>query len=303
MHLPTLRQLQFLCALADHGSFSRAAEVSLVAQPTLSAAIKEVEELLGVRLFERVARGARLTPAGEDAVERARQILADTQDLVATARKTNAPLSGTFRLGAIPTIAPFVLPQALKQLRADYPTLALYLREEKTAELILALKSQMIDAALIALPWPMPGTQTMEIAPDTFWLAYPDGHQLGTAKSVTPADLEDETLLLLEEGHCLRGHALSACSLPGVERGKEFAATSLQTLVQMVAGGLGLSLVPELAVKAGIAEGTGTAVRKFSQAVPSRTIGIAWRKGSASEADARLIGHVIKDLLDASPPA
>ncbi len=298
MHLPTLRQLQFLCALADHGSFSRAAEVSLVAQPTLSAAIKEIEELLGVRLFERVARGARLTPAGEEAVERARQILADTQDLVATARKTNAPLSGTFRLGAIPTIAPFVLPQALKKLREDYPALALYLREEKTAELILALKSQMIDAALIALPWPMPGTQTMEIAPDAFWLAYPSGHRLETAKTVSPADLEDETLLLLEEGHCLRGHALSACSLPGVERGKEFAATSLQTMVQMVGGGLGLSLIPELAIKAGIAEGTGTVVREFSKAVPSRTIGIAWRKGSASEADARLIGTIIQTLLD-----
>jgi len=299
MHLPTLRQLQFLCALADHGSFSRAAEVSLVAQPTLSAAIKEVEELLGVRLFERVARGARLTPAGQEAVERARQILADTQDLVATARQTNAPLSGTFRLGAIPTIAPFILPQTLKRLRQDYPALALYLREEKTAELILALKSQTIDAALIALPWPMPGTETMEIAPDAFWLAFPNGHRLATAKTVTPADLEKETLLLLEEGHCLRGHALSACSMPGVERGKEFAATSLQTMVQMVGGGLGLSLIPELAVRAGIAEGTGTAVRAFSQAVPSRTIGIAWRKGSASEADARLIGSVIKDLLDA----
>ena len=298
MHLPTLRQLQFLCALADHGSFSRAAEVSLVAQPTLSAAVKEVEELLGVRLFERGARGTKLTQAGEEAVERARQILADTHDLVATARQTSAPLSGTFRLGAIPTIAPFILPQALKMLRKDYPALALYLREEKTADLVLALKSQMIDAALIALPWPMPGIDTMQIAPDAFWLAYPSGHRLGTAKTVSPADLEDETLLLLEEGHCLRGHALSACSLPGVERGKEFAATSLQTMVQMVGGGLGLSLIPELAIKAGIAEGTGTAVREFSKAVPSRTIGIAWRKGSASEADARLIGAMIQTLLD-----
>jgi len=299
MHMPTLRQLQFLCALADHGSFSRAAEVTLVAQPTLSAAIKDVEALLGVQLFERVARGARLTPAGEIAVERARQILADTQDLVETAQKASAPLSGTFRLGAIPTIAPFILPQTLKRLRKDYPSLALYLREEKTADLVAALKNQTIDAALIALPWPMPGMEAMEIAPDAFLLACPSGHKLETAASITPESLIGEPLLLLEEGHCLRGHALNACSLPGVEEGKGFAATSLQTMVQMVAGGLGISLIPELAAKAGIAEGTDTIVRPFTKAVPNRTIGIAWRKGSASADNARLIGSVIKTLLDA----
>lgn len=297
MHMPTLRQLQFLCALADEGSFSRAAEVTRVAQPTLSAAIKDIEALLGVRLFERLARGARLTPAGEIAVERARKILADTQDLVSTAQAASAPLSGIFRLGAIPTIAPFILPQTLKTLRKDYPDLALYLREEKTADLLTALKSQTIDAALIALPWPMPGTETMEIAPDEFLLACPAGHRLESAGKITPAVLEGETLLLLEEGHCLRGHALNACSLPSAEASKGFAATSLQTMVQMVGGGLGISLIPKLAADAGIAEGTGTVVREFTAAIPNRTIGIAWRKGSASGADAQLIGDVIKQLL------
>ena len=297
MHLPTLRQLQFLCALADYGSFSRAAEATLVTQPTLSAAIKDIETLLGARLFERAARGARLTQAGALAVERARRILADTQDLVTTAREASAPLSGEFRLGAIPTIAPFILPQTLKKLRQDYPALALYLREEKTADLLAALKSQTIDSALIALPWPMPGTESMEIAPDAFLLACPSGHKLENAKSITPKSLEGETLLLLEEGHCLRGHALNACSLPQAEESKGFAATSLQTMVQMVGGGLGVSLIPELAVNAGIAEGTGTIVRPFTTAVPSRTIGIAWRKGSASAENARLIGAIIKNLL------
>ncbi|MEO9971465.1 MAG: hydrogen peroxide-inducible genes activator [Hyphomonadaceae bacterium] len=299
MHMPTLRQLQFLCALADEGSFSRAAKVTLVAQPTLSAAIKDVEALLGVRLFERIARGARLTPAGKIAVERARKILADTQDLVTTAQAASAPLSGTFRLGAIPTIAPFILPRTLKKLHADYPALALYLREEKTADLLAALKSQTIDAALIALPWPMPGTETMEIAPDEFLLACPAGHRLESARSITPSSLDGETLLLLEEGHCLRGHALNACSKPDADASMGFAATSLQTMVHMVGGGLGISLIPKLAVEAGIVEGTGTVVREFTTAIPHRTIGIAWRKGSANSADAQLIGSVIKGLLTA----
>lgn len=297
MHLPTLRQLQFLTALADHGSFSRAAEASLVAQPTLSAAIKDIEALFETQLVEREARGARLTPAGELAVERARRILAETEDLVTSTRGAGTPLGGHFRLGAIPTIAPFLLPDALKRLRASYPDLKLYLREDKTADLLDALRSRTIDAAIIALPWPTPGVETVCLADDEFYLAYPQDHPIETKKDLCTRDLAGESLLLLEEGHCLRGHALSVCSLPGVEAQDDLAATSLQTMVQMVAGGLGISLVPKLAIKAGIAKGIGVDVRPFSGDVPSRQIGIAWRSGSSREEEARLIGDVVCQSL------
>lgn len=297
MHLPTLRQLQFLTALADHGSFSRAADACLVAQPTLSAAIKDIEGLLGTQLVEREARGARLTPAGIVAVERARMILADTVDMVTSARGAGAPLTGHFRLGAIPTIAPFVLPDAVKRLRKDYADLKLYLREDKTADLLDALRSRALDAAIIALPWEAPGIAIEAISDDPFLLACKSDHALATKPDVTPADLKGESVLLLEEGHCMRGHAMSVCSLPGIDSQDDLAATSLQTMVQMVAGGLGVSLIPKLAADAGIVQGTGVIARAFTGSFPGRQIGVAWRAGSNREEEARLIGTVLRKVL------
>ena len=178
MHLPTLRQLEFLCAVADNGSFSKAAEACHVTQPTLSAAIKEIEGLLSVQLIEREARGASLTQAGEAAVERARGILSDTADLVSAAQQAGAPLTGAFRLGAIPTIAPFLLPKTLKALRAAHPSLKLYLREDQTDRLLEALRARKLDAALIALPWEASGVETMDLGEDEFLLVAPTGHTL-----------------------------------------------------------------------------------------------------------------------------
>jgi len=297
MHLPTLRQLQFLVALADNGSFSRAADACLVAQPTLSAAIKEIETLVGTPLVERSSRSSHLTNAGEVAVERARRILAETEELVTTARGAGAPLSGRFRLGAIPTIAPFILPGTVKQLRVEYPDLKLYLREDKTVNLLTALHARTLDAAIIALPWPTPGITTQKVASDSFLLACPAGHRLEDQGSLSPKDIEEEALLLLEEGHCMRSHALSACALQTSQNSDDLAATSLHTMLQMVAGGLGVSLIPEMAVRTGIAKGVGVSMIPFKGDAPGRDIAIAWRTGSIREAESHIIGKIITGVV------
>lgn len=297
MHLPTLRQLEFLCAVADHGSFSKAAEACHVTQPTLSAAIKEVEGLLGVQLIEREARGASLTQAGETAVERARTILSNTADLVSAARQAGAPLTGPFRLGAIPTIAPFLLPRTLKALRKAHPNLKLYLREDQTERLLDALKSRTLDAALIALPWDASGIEALELGDDEFMLVAPTGHALFAQNSIRSTDLADEDVLLLEDGHCLRDHALSVCRLPTRRSGADVTATSLPTLVHMVAGGLGVSLLPKLAIDAGVTSGADVELRAFETPMIGRRIGIAWRTGSPRAEEAQMIGEIVRGAL------
>lgn len=297
MHLPTLRQLEFLCAVADQGSFSKAAESCHVTQPTLSAAIKEVEGMLGVQLIEREARGASLTQAGDAAVERARTILSDAADLVSAARQAGAPLSGPFRLGAIPTIAPFLLPRTLKALRKAHPGLKLYLREDQTERLLDGLKSRTLDAALIALPWEAAGIETMDLGDDEFMLVAPSGHDLIEQSALKSADLADEDVLLLEDGHCLRDHALSICRLPSKRGGADVTATSLPTLVHMVAGGLGVSLLPKLAIEAGVTSGADVELRAFETPMIGRRIGIAWRTGSPRASEAQMIGEIVRSAL------
>ena len=297
MHMPTLRQLEFLCAVADQGSFSKAAEACHVTQPTLSAAIKEIEGLLGVQLIEREARGASLTQAGEAALERARVILSTTADLVSAARQAGAPLSGSFRLGAIPTIAPFLLPRTLKALRRAHPQLKLYLREDQTERLLEGLRARTLDAALIALPWDAPGIEVMDLGEDEFLLVAPKGHELLTQPEVRSGDLADEDVLLLEDGHCLRDHALSVCRLPVQRSGADVTATSLPTLVHMVAGGLGVSLLPQLAIEAGVTSGADVELRRFETPMIGRRLGIAWRAGSPRANEAEMIGDLVRNAL------
>ncbi|MEM1087949.1 MAG: hydrogen peroxide-inducible genes activator [Pseudomonadota bacterium] len=297
MHLPTLRQLEFLCSIADEGSFSQAAKSCHVTQPTLSSAIKELEALLGLQLIEREARGASLTRAGQAAVERARLILSDTSDLVSAARQAGAPLTGPFRLGAIPTIAPFLLPRTLSALRQAHPELKLYLREDQTERLLDAMKARKLDAALIGLPWEAPGIETMDLGEDEFLLVAPVDHALTTQDQLQTSDLNDEDVLLLEDGHCLRDHALSVCRLPSKRAGADVTATSLPTLVHMVAGGLGVSLLPKLATDAGITGGTEVSLRRFDRPLIGRRIGIAWRTGSPRAAEAQMIGEVVRGVL------
>lgn len=297
MILPTLRQLQFLVALGETGSFSRAAEACHVTQPTLSAGIKELEDILGVSLAERESRGATLTHAGEIAAARASALLGDAHALVQSVSTAGALFSGPFHLGAIPTIAPFVLPQTVSLLTREYPDLRLYLTEDRTSRLVDQLRARTIDAAFIALPWDAPGIETMTLFDDEFLLAAPSGHPLARKNGLSPEDLAGEDLLLLEDGHCLREHALSLCRLKAGAGREQVAATSLGTLVNMVAGGLGVSLIPRLAADNGLALGPDVAIRSFVTPVVGRQIGIAWKAGSPRAAEARKLGEFVRDQL------
>jgi LysR family hydrogen peroxide-inducible transcriptional activator len=302
MSLPTLRQLQFLVALGETGSFSRAAEACHVTQPTLSAGIKELEDMFGVSLAERESRGATLTHAGEIAAARASALLADAHALVQSVTSAGALFSGPFHLGAIPTIAPFVLPQTVSVLTKRYPDLKLYLTEDRTSRLVDQLRARTLDAAFIALPWDAPGIETMTLFDDEFLLAAPAGHPLTRKNGLSPEDLKDEDLLLLDDGHCLREHALSVCRLkPGPGR-DQVSATSLGTLVNMVAGGLGVSLIPRLATDHGLALGPDVALRAFVTPVIGRHIGIAWKAGSPRAAEARQLGELVREQLRPAKP-
>ncbi len=299
--LPTLRQLKFLVALADNGTFSKAADAAFVTQPTLSAGIKELEAVLGSTLVERGARGATLTPAGEAAVSRARIILTETEDLVHAAKAAGEPLSGTFRLGVIPTIAPFLLPKVLPAIRKSFPQLELFLREDLTHRLVEALKDRRLDAALIALPYEASIIETIPLISDEFLFASAPDHPLAKVDKLTPESLRNEPLLLLEDGHCLRDHAISVCGAGPAEAESarsDFAATSLHTLVQMVKSGLGATLLPKLAIDAGLADQLDLAIRPFDPPVAGREIGIAWRKGSARADEARTLGKAVKEALE-----
>lgn len=300
MNLPSLRQLQFLDALARERSFSRAAESMFVTQPTLSTAIRELETVLGVQLVEREARGATLTAIGFDVVSRARAILSDAEDLVLAARGSNEPLHGNFRLGAIPTIAPFLLPRVLKHIKTHYPDTRLFLREDQTARLLDDLRARRLDAALIALPYEATGIEALPVFEDEFLLAAPTGHPLGEPGKLKPEDLAPHDVLLLEDGHCLRDHALSVCKLPSVRDGGEVSATSLHTLIQMVAGGLGVSLIPRIAFDSGIGAGLDVTIRPFSPPAIGRSIGVAWRSGSSREEDARLLAGELGKIFSAT---
>ncbi|MGE3248883.1 MAG: hydrogen peroxide-inducible genes activator [Hyphomonadaceae bacterium] len=294
---PTLRQLQFLAALARHGSFVRAADAVGVAQPTLSAGIKELEASLDTTLVERGRAGIVLTPAGEEAAARARRVLSDVDELVRAARGAGAPFSGTFRLGAIPTIAPFLLPRALPELRSRYPQIKVHLKEDITSRLIDALRARSLDAAVIALPYAAQGIESEAVAEDEFLFLAPTGHPLTLRNDLAPEHLAEEDVLLLEDGHCLREHALSVCKTEPGKLCADVGATSLATLVQMVAGGLGVTLLPKLAAEGGAAAGAPVALRPFEEPVIGRTIGVAWRQGGAREEEARLLAALLRETV------
>lgn len=295
--MPTLRQLQFLTALRAEGSFVGAAEAVGVTQPTLSAGIKDLETTLGATLVERGRAGAVLTPAGEEAVERASRALSEVEELVRAVQAAGEPLSSTFKLGAIPTIAPFLLPKALPLLKRKFPKLRLQMREDLTNRLVEALRMRTLDAALIALPYEAPGIATMTIAEDEFFVLTPEGHPLTKRNDLAPEHLKSEELLLLEDGHCLRDHALSACNLAPSRRSAEVSATSLHTLVQMVAGGMGVTLLPKLASEAGAAAGAHVSVRPFASPLVGRSIGVAWREGGPRADEAKMLAGVLRELF------
>jgi LysR family hydrogen peroxide-inducible transcriptional activator len=297
--LPTLRQLHYLKLLADHGSFSRAAEAAHVTQPTLSAGIQELEKILGPPLVDRNRSGVILTAAGEEAVARAGSILAQAEDLVREAQGAGEPLGGRFRLGVIPTIAPFRLPAALPVLRRRFAKLRLFLREDLTHRLLADVRSGALDAALVALPYDTTGLDFAHVADDELLAALPADHPLSQVERIPPRRLDGEAMILLEDGHCLRDHALAACGMTLSRHGREdaFAATSLATLVQMVGSGLGVSFLPAMAVEAGLVNEATVSVRPLDADHASREIVVAWRAGSTREAEGRLLAQVFSQAV------
>ena len=295
--LPTLRQLGYLLALARRKSFSKAAEDCLVSQSTLSAGVKELERLLGGAVVDRGGRQAVLTPLGAQAAARARVIMGEAEELVRLARGAE-PLCGPFRLGLIPTIGPFLLPKALPIIKARYPDLELYLREDLTAGLIGDLTAGQIDAAILAFPYDAAGVEALELGSDEFVFAS-SAAKTASQAPLSLADIAEEELLLLEDGHCLRDHAIAACRLMSPGRLKAFGATSLFTLVQMVEAGLGATLLPAMAVASGLANSGAITIRRFEDPAPRRRIGVAWRAGSSRAEEARLLGAALAEIVPA----
>jgi LysR family hydrogen peroxide-inducible transcriptional activator len=295
--LPTIRQLRHLVALAGHGHFGRAAEACFVTQSTLSASIKALETVLGGTLFERTKRSVVITPLGATVLAHARTVLREAEDLIDAVGAAGEPLNGPLRLGVIPTISPFLLPRVSPTLRAAHPDLELYLREDQTAPLLERLAAGDLDALLLAFPYNDNRVETLIFADDPFWLAMPAGHSTAEHEHIAAAELSGETLLLLEEGHCLRDHVLGNGEIDAVNRVGAFQATSLQTLVQMVANGLGLTLLPKMAVDAGITRGTSVVTRPLAGRAVGRQIGLAWRRTSSRAADFTLLASFFRDEL------
>ena len=289
----SLRQLQYAVAVADTLSFRAAAERCHVAQPSLSAQLAQLEDALGVRLFERDRRRVLLTAAGGGLVERARRVLREADDLVEAARRARDPLSGRLTMGVIPTISPYLLPAAAPILRKTYPRLTVVWREEKTGDLVRQLRDGIVDAALLALEADIGDLDRAVIAQDRFVLATPPRHALGASTApARAADLRDAPVLLLDDGHCFRDQALAVCSRARV-RESEFRATSLSTLAQMVAAGAGVTLLPTLAVSTE-ATRSGLRVRPFADPAPYRTIGLVWRRLSPLAASLQEVAGTIR---------
>lgn len=294
--LPSLQQLRFLSALAEHRHFGRAAAACAVTQSTLSAGLQELEERLGVTLVERSRRHVLLTPLGEEVVARGRRLLRDAEDLAELARSAREPLSGPLRLGVIPTIGAYVIPAAMRGLAKAFPRLELYLREEQTAALLDKLDKGQLDLVLMALPYETGDLETMELGHDRILVALPKAHPLARAERIARADLAGQALLLMEDGHCLRAHALEACRLAGPDRNEVFQGTSLRTLLQMAAGGVGVTLMPEMAVASEITPGSGLVARPL-QGDPFRSLALAWRRTAPRRRDFRRFGEYLKTVL------
>jgi LysR family hydrogen peroxide-inducible transcriptional activator len=299
VNLPSLRHLRHLTALDDHHHFGRAAEACHVTQSTLSASIKELEALLEATLVDRSKRRVILTPIGMETAERARRIIREAEQLVEATRAVREPLTGTVRLGTIPTIGPFLLPRVLPSLREAYGNLKLYLVEDLTYRLIEQLHRGQLDVVVLALPYECGPVETVVLFEDPFVVGLPRQHPLAKESRIDPQRLRHENLLLLKDGHCLRDHALAACHLADRRITEDFEATSLPTLVQMVDNGLGTTLLPMLAVDAGLLNGTSLVTRPMPANGQARKIGLIWRRGTGRRNEFRLLA---KEIAQRSRP-
>lgn len=280
MEMPTLRQLEYAVSVADHGHFGKAATACRVSQPALSGQIAELEQRLGVVLFERGRRGAVVTPEGEEVLNRARAVLTQMGELAETADARRDDIVGSLSIGVIPTMAPYLLPSVVSTVRRLYPRARLLLREERTDRLLVALGEGAIDLGLLAAPVERHDLDVVKLADDPFLLALPADHPLAGGGKLNPTALAGMPMLLLEDGHCLRSQAIDASSALGIEIDGQIQATGLSSLCQMVAAGLGSTLLPASATEVEARPGTGVAVRSFGRTAPSRTVVLAWRRSS-----------------------
>jgi LysR family hydrogen peroxide-inducible transcriptional activator len=300
----SLRQLRYFEALMRHRHFGRAAEDCAISQPALSMQIRELEASLGTALVERRRDGVFLTKSGAEFVGRAEAILAAVADLETLARRERAPLSGVFRLGCIPSIAPYLLPQLLPEIRLRHREARLVLRETKTASLVEELRAGDLDAILVSVPLDEPDLSELSIFEDAFLLAVPAQSPHAACRIASEDLLDSENLLLLEDGHCFRDQVLAACQRIEVRGLKNFGVTSLSTLLQLVADGQGLTLLPELFVEAGADRDPRVRLLRFASPGPRRTIGLAWRRSSAVERDVAALAAAVKACREAkSEPA
>jgi LysR family hydrogen peroxide-inducible transcriptional activator len=291
-----LRDLRYLVALAEHRHFGRAAAASFVSQPTLSTQIKKLEDELGVALVERTPRKVLLTEVGRDIAQRARDVLNEVDQIRAIARRTIDPESGTVRLGIFPTLGPYLLPHVVPRIRERFPRLELLLVEEKTEVALRQLREGRLDAAVLALPIHDDQLHAEFLFEEPFVLAVPEGHELARRKGLKLADLSDQSLLLLEDGHCLRDQALEVCHLSGAGEKTGFRATSLETLRQMVAANVGITLLPMLAVQPPVAQSENVHLLQFRGDAPSRRIAMIWRRSSAMAPFLKKLAAVLRTL-------
>jgi LysR family hydrogen peroxide-inducible transcriptional activator len=290
---PSIRQLEYALAVSEALSFRRAAERCHVSQPALSAQIRELESALGVRLFERDRRKVLVTEAGQEVMLRARAVLLAMDELVGTAELREDPLTGVLRMGVIPTVAPYLLPRVLPRVRKRHPRLRLLLVEDQTSHLVRRLSEGELDLLLLALEADLGEAETLPLFKDTFLLAAPPGHALAGRRSIRESDLAGEQVLLLEDGHCLRDQALSVCKAGGATERQDFRASSLSTLIQMVAHGIGVTLVPAMAGDGPSPPRSQLRLVPFSRPQPYRTIGFAWRKTSPRKEEFRLLAGLL----------
>lgn len=291
--LPSTKQLRYLAALDEYRHFGKAAAACFVSQSAFSIAIREVESLLGVRLFDRTNKKVVVTKMGQEVAVQARLCLRDLDALVEVARRGGKPLTGRLHLGAIPTIAPFLFPQVLPSLRKQYPALEVYLKEAVTTQIYDALMAGELDAILVALPYELRNVETVVLFKDYFRLACRRGSKLVDPHRYSATRLENESVLLLEDGHCMREHALKACRVRNLNKVNRFSATSMHTLVQMVDNDLGITFLPELAESSTLLRNTQVKTYSLKERT-YREIALAWRKGSGRDGEFRLLAELFK---------
>jgi LysR family hydrogen peroxide-inducible transcriptional activator len=301
VYLPTLKQLQYLVALEETGHFGKAAESCFVTQSTLSASLRELESLIGVTLVERNRRVVGFTPLGARIAAKARRVLREAEELADMARAAGQPLSGDLRMGVIPTIAPFLLPTMLPRLRREWPSLKLYLREETSQAACEALHRGQLDCVLLALPYGCGDVASVALCDDPLFVAFPRGEAPEGAEVEVEA-IDENRLLLLEDGHCLKDHALSACNRPDLRAHAAMMGTSLHTLVQMVDNGLGVTFIPSMAIEAGILEGTRVDAKPLRSDHGYRRIALIWRRSSPRDSEFQLLAGALSRIISGLNP-